>query len=70
MEPITWKIVRKSNFDYEDWRGDQYFVAENIKHERQAKIMAEALNDDSGDHGDDFFEVVPHDYVLPPEWEP
>ena len=40
------------------------------ENERQALVMCEALCVWSGDDGDDIFEVVPNDYVLPPDWEP
>lgn len=62
------KIIRKSNYDHEDWRGDQYVVADNIQRERQAKIMCEALNEHGYD--EDYFMVVPDDYVLTPKWKP
>lgn len=63
------KVVRKSNFDYEDWRGNQYFVAQRVT-DRQAQAIADALNELEGDHSDDFYETVADDYVLPPDWEP
>lgn len=70
MEPITYSIVRKSNFDYEDWRGDQYFVAQGIPTKSQAEIMCEALNDAEHEGSDDWFVVVDSRYILPPKWEP
>lgn len=70
MEPITYSIVRKSNFNHEDWRGDQYFVAQGIPTKVQADIMAEALNDNEHEHSDDWFVVVDSRYTMPPKWEP
>lgn len=32
--------------------------------------MCAALNARSGEFGEDYFEVVPDDYVLPPAWQP
>lgn len=63
------KIIRKSNFDHEDHRGDQYFVAQRLSR-RQAEAVAKALNDLEHEHSDDFYDVVSDDYVLPPEWQP
>lgn len=64
------KVVRKSNFNHEDHRGDQYFVAQKIGL-RQAEAVAKALNDlEDHRYSDDFYEVVLDDYVLPPDWEP
>lgn len=64
------KIVRVSNFDYDDHRGDQYVVAEGIANKHHASVMCEALNEANGSRGPDWFQVVPDDYVLPPKWEP
>lgn len=63
------KVVRKSNFDYEDHRGDQYFVAQRIC-ERDARAIADLLNERAGKHSDNFYDVVADDYVLPPDWQP
>lgn len=63
------KIIRKSNFCYEDHRGNEYFVAQRLS-ERDANKVADLLNTLSGEHSDDFFVVVKDDYVLPPDWEP
>lgn len=63
------KIVRKSNFDHEDYRGNQWFVAQRLS-AREAARVASVLNDLNGQHGDDFFEVVSDDYILPPDWTP
>jgi hypothetical protein len=74
------KIVRKSNFDHEDHRGNQHFV--EIVHrtatsavtvpmsKRDAEAIAKCLNDLAGRHNDDFYDVVNDDYALPPDWEP
>jgi hypothetical protein len=64
------QIIRKSNFDHEDWRGNQRVVASGIIHSREAMVMCDALNRASGPHGEDFYETVPDDYKLPPPWEP
>lgn len=63
------KIIRKSNYDHEDWRGDQYFVAQRLC-TKDAEAVAELLNQLAGEHSDNFFVVVPDDYVLPPDWAP
>lgn len=56
------KIIRVSNFNIETEA--EYVVADNIKHEKQANIMCNALNVDVGPQSDDYFRVVPDDYVL------
>lgn len=63
------KVVRKSNFDHEDWRGNQYFVAQQVDR-HQAQAIADLLNEREGPNSDDFYTVVPDDYVLPKDWEP
>lgn len=64
------KIVRKSNFDHEDHRGDEWFVAQKLT-SKQAHKVAELLQDLSGgDEAEDFFVVVEDDYQLKPEWQP
>lgn len=62
------KIIRRSNFDHEDHRGDQYFVAQRLSLP-QAEAVANLLNDQDR-HSDDFYVVVADDYVLPPSWKP
>lgn len=64
------KIIRTDNYDRDDWNGNQYVVAENIKSEAQAKIMCDALNAHDGQHGENHYVVVPDDHVLRPDWEP
>ena len=63
------KIIRKSNFDHEDWRGDQHFVAQRLT-AQQAEAVAKALNDLEHESSDDYYKVVADDYALPPEWQP
>lgn len=63
------KIIRKSNFDHEDHRGDQWFVAQRLT-KQQADLVAETLNNLEHQNSDDYYKVVPDDYVLPPEWQP
>ena len=63
------KIIRKSNFDHEDHRGDQHFVAQRLS-KRQADAVVTALNDLEHENSDDFYKVVDDDYVLPPDWAP
>jgi hypothetical protein len=63
------RIIRRSNYNHEDWRGDQYFVTCKLT-ERQAEAVAKALNDLDGPLSDDIFVVVPDDYVLPSDWQP
>lgn len=57
------KIIRKSNFNYEDNRGNQYFVAQKLS-ARVAEQVAELLNGLDGPYSDDFYLVVPDDYIL------
>jgi len=63
------KIIRKSNFDHEDHRGDQHVVAQRLS-VRQAEAVARALNDLEHENSDDFYQAVSDDYVLPPAWGP
>ncbi len=63
------KVVRKSNFDREDWRGNQYFVAQRVS-AGSAQLIADLLNKVGGPHSEDFYVAVSDDYVLPPDWEP
>lgn len=63
------KIIRKSNFDHEDHRGDQHFVAQRLS-KQQADLVVETLNNLEHESSDDFYKVVGDDYVLPPEWQP
>jgi hypothetical protein len=63
------RIIRKSNFDHEDHRGGQYFVAQRLS-AHQAEAVVKALNDLEHESSDDYYEVVSEDYVLPPEWQP
>lgn len=63
------KIIRKSNFDHDDHRGDQHFVAQRLS-KQQANAVAETLNNLEHQSSDDYYKVVPDDYVLPPEWRP
>lgn len=64
------KIVRKSNWDHDDYRGNQWFVAENIKDAHLGQIMVEALNEAGGDEDDDFYQIVEDDFKLRPDWQP
>jgi len=64
------KIIRRSNWSHEDWRGDERVVAAQIANAREAKIMGDALNAYAGEHSDDHFHVMPDDYVLKPDWKP
>jgi hypothetical protein len=63
------KIIRKSNFDHEDHRGDQHFVAQRLS-KRQADCVVAVLNALEHENSDDFYAVVGDDYVLPPEFQP
>lgn len=63
------KVVRKSNFNHEGHRGDQFFVAQRMT-PTQAKHVADALNGLEHEHSDDFYVAVDDDYVLPPDWAP
>jgi hypothetical protein len=63
------RVIRRSNYAHEDWRGDQYFVTCRLS-ERRAAAVAKALNDLEDLRSDDIFVVVPDDYDLPPDWQP
>jgi len=65
------KVVRTSNFDREDSRGDQYVVpgTEGMGYEN-AGSLAVWLNERAGSRSEDFFVPKPDEYVLPPHWEP
>ena len=63
------KIIRKSNFDHEDHRGNQYFVAQGLS-KKQAEAVAKTLNDLEHQNSDDFYAVVDDAYDLPPDWAP
>lgn len=65
-----YKIIRKSNFNHEDYRGNQYPVAELIRSSYLATVMCDALNAHGGPYSEDFYEVVSQSHVLPPDWEP
>jgi hypothetical protein len=67
---MKFKIVRKSNYDYDDWRGDQKFVTDYVFSELVADTICAAMNVDQYRSRDDYFVVVPHDYVLPKPWSP
>lgn len=63
------RVIRKSNYDHEDWRGDQWFVTVPLT-KGWADAVAKALNVAEGEHSDNYFDVVPDDYILPEDWEP
>jgi hypothetical protein len=63
------KIIRRSNYNHEDHRGNQHFVAQRLV-VRDAQKVADLLNELAGPRSDDFYCVVADDYVLPPDWEP
>lgn len=56
------KIVCTDNFARETQ--SERFVAENIRNEREAKIMLDALRKTCTDHEPDWYKLVPDDYVL------
>jgi hypothetical protein len=64
------KIIDTDNFggDYPN----EKIIAENIKSEEFAVVMADALNDIycSSDYSPRFYKVVDDDYVLQPGFEP
>lgn len=64
------KIIRRSNFDCEDHRGDERLVAAQIASEVEAAIMCAVLNTAEGEFGESCFHVKPDDYVLKPDWQP
>ena len=63
------KVIRVSNFDYEDERGNQRVIATGLEPE-VAEVVANRLNGVQGENSDDFYVTRPDDYVLPPDWEP
>jgi hypothetical protein len=63
------RVVRISNYDHEDWRGNQWFVTVPLT-SGWAESITKALNAAEHDHSDNYFRVVPDSYVLPPDWEP
>lgn len=70
MEPRTYNIVRRSNYNHEDWRGDEFYVAQKIPMQSQADTMCAALNGALNPYSEDWFTVVDSNYLLPPKWEP
>ncbi len=70
VENGSWKIIRVSNFDHEDWRGNQRVVAERIALRREADLLCAALNAAEHENSDDAFEVVPQEQALREDWQP
>ncbi len=70
----TYKIIRTSNFDHEDHRGNQWVAAENIPTSQLAELMVNGINNHLEKEFDceqeDFFVVVDQAHVLRPDWEP
>jgi len=56
------KIVRVDNYDRET--RSERLVAENIRNDREAKIMLQALREDPEREDQDWFSVKPDEYVL------
>ncbi len=63
------RVIRVSNYNHEDNRGDRWFVTVPLS-EGWAESIANALNAAEHEHSDNFFKVVPDTYALPPDWEP
>lgn len=63
------KVVRKSNWNHEDYRADQYFVAQHLC-KQDAQAVADLLNERGGPYDDNYYDVVEDSYVLPKDWEP
>ena len=63
------KVIRKSNLNHEDHRGDQYFVAQRLS-KQQAAAVENTLNSLEHENSDDFYKMVHDDYVVPPDWAP
>ena len=58
------KVIRVSNYDHEDWRGDQYVVAGPGLSPEQAEVECELRCGDRRRSGEDWYRVVPDDYKL------
>ncbi len=63
------KVLRVSNFDHEDYRGNQWFVAQRLS-KRQAEAVTRVLNEMEGEEGENFFLVVTDDHKPREDWEP
>lgn len=62
-----YKIVAISNFN-DETQSDR-LVADNIKSQYEAEIIAKALNKNTGNNSRDYYKIFPADYELY-YWEP
>jgi hypothetical protein len=69
-EHLFYKVIRKSNYDHDDWRGDQVFATSTSFSLDTAVAICNLMNEDKYRDDEDWFQVVQHDYVLPPKWTP
>jgi hypothetical protein len=67
--PEVWRVVRRSNFDHEDERGNEHFVCESSSM-GNAELVCCALNFTTPRRADNFYIVVGADYQLRPDWTP
>jgi hypothetical protein len=58
------KVIRVSNYDHEDWRGDQVMVAGPGLSQEEAEAVCGRCCDDPGRSEEDWYRVVQDDYVL------
>lgn len=63
------KIIRRSNYNYEDHRGDEWFVHSSSLTLEEATKKADEMNRFDV-RSADFFVVVADDYKLKPDWKP
>jgi hypothetical protein len=64
------RVIRKSNYDHDDWRGDELFATPYCFSQSTATTICDAMNNDQYRNNNDWFVVVRHDYVLPKPWGP
>ena len=69
-EKLFYKVIRKSNYDHDDWRGNEVFATAYSFSKETAEAICNLMNEDQYRNHEDWFAVVPGDYVLPKEWEP
>ena len=57
------KVIRTSNHDHEDSRGEEYVVHADLSAE-EAEHLAAVMNEDPRRSREDFFRAVPDNHVL------
>jgi hypothetical protein len=58
------KVIRVSNYDHVDWRGDQVMVAGPNLSQEEAEAECEKLCDDPRRSNEDWYQVMPDAYNL------